>query len=142
MQTILVIDDDPVLCRLIEHMLQGRGFTVFTVESAQKALSLVQTQRPDLILSDIDLGGMDGCELLKQVRHDRATADIPFVLMSGRAALTGFSIAMGRGADDFLAKPFSSEELLGRLNAVLQNRLGEAGGKSQPCSDDHGHGEL
>jgi DNA-binding response OmpR family regulator len=119
MRTILVIDDDLVLCRLIEQILATNGFAVMTVNNGEEGLAATCDKRPDLVLCDINLGGMDGYEVLRRVRQDAATATTPVVLMSGHSAMAGFSLAMSLGADDFLAKPFSSGDLLATISNLI-----------------------
>jgi signal transduction histidine kinase len=104
---------------MLRDVLQSHGIEVQLAPDGFSALDLIRSQRPDLILSDINMEGIDGYELLEQVRQDPTLAQLPFVLMTGKADLRGMRNGMSLGADDYLPKPFSMSELI----EVIKRRL-------------------
>ncbi|HWD18021.1 MAG TPA: response regulator [Verrucomicrobiae bacterium] len=116
MRYILVIDDNDDLRSMISAVLVHSGFTVNEARNADTAIAMIQQNRPDLILSDVRMPGMDGYSLLSTVRNDNLTAPIPFILMTGSGSRVDFRRGMASGADDYLFKPFAPEEL---VEAVL-----------------------
>jgi len=135
MTKILVIDDEIMLREAIVLGLRAENFEVFEAEDGITGMQLARSVHPDLIVSDINMKGMDGYDTLAALRTDKATANIPFVLMTGRADLKGMRLGMSLGADDYLPKPFRLHELvdvvrtrIGKQQAIRQeaeNRLSE-----------------
>ena len=135
MTKILVIDDETMLREAIVLGLRAEHFEVFEAEDGIAGMQLARSVHPDLIVSDINMKGMDGYDTLAALRTDKATANIPFVLMTGRADLKGMRLGMSLGADDYLPKPFRLHELvdvvrtrIGKQQAIRQeaeNRLSE-----------------
>jgi len=123
MTKILVIDDEMMLREAIVLGLRAENFEVFEAEDGITGMQLARTIMPDLIVSDINMKGMDGYDTLAALRTDKSTANIPFVLMTGRADLKGMRHGMSLGADDYLPKPFEPRELLARLRAILRRRV-------------------
>lgn len=119
MTKILVIDDEVMLREAIVLGLRAENFEVFEAEDGITGMQLARTVHPDLIVSDINMKGMDGYDTLSALRTDKATASIPFVLMTGRADLKGMRHGMSLGADDYLPKPFRLHELVD----VVRTRL-------------------
>jgi two-component system KDP operon response regulator KdpE len=116
--TVLVVDDEPKLIRLVREVLTATGFKVFSAARGSQAIELVATEQPDLLLLDIVLADdIDGYEVARRVRE---FSDLPIVMLTAKAResemLRGFDV----GADDYLTKPFSSKELLARVRAVLK----------------------
>jgi CheY-like chemotaxis protein len=106
--TVLVVDDDPDILDFLEAALQDRGYKVLVAINGG-ALALAQEGRPDLILLDIMMPGMDGVEVSRRLRADPSTATIPIVVMSAQDRLRSYSTGMS--ADDRLAKPFELDDL-------------------------------
>lgn len=119
MTKILVIDDEIMLREAIVLGLRAENFEVFEAEDGISGMQLAHSVHPDLIVSDINMKGMDGYDTLAALRTDKATANIPFVLMTGRADLKGMRLGMSLGADDYLPKPFRLNELVD----VVRTRL-------------------
>ncbi|HQF37636.1 MAG TPA: response regulator [Opitutaceae bacterium] len=119
MTKILVIDDEVMLREAIVLGLRAENFEVFEAEDGISGMQLARSVRPDLIVSDINMKGMDGYDTLSALRTDKATANIPFILMTGRADLKGMRHGMSLGADDYLPKPFRLHELVD----VVRTRL-------------------
>lgn len=120
LRTILVIEDDKDLRPVLVAGLEAMGFRALGAEDAKRGAELARTNLPDLILCDIDMPGMDGRTLLKQLRTDPELADRQFVLMTGNAACADPRSAMDIGADDFILKPFSISDLMACVTARLR----------------------
>lgn len=127
MHTILIIEDDPSICANMELILRMEGFAVRTAENGSAGLAAILKQRPDLILCDILMPDMDGHALLDALKQNRECADIPFIFVTALGSRDDIRGGMSAGADDYLTKPFSADELiaavtgrLSRLEAIRQ----------------------
>lgn len=124
MNRILVVDDDANVREAVVEVLQSRGYQTLAADGADAGKSLAVSQMPDLVISDIMMPGKDGYTLLSEFRDDSATAAIPFILMTGVDNRDRFRAGMDLGADDYLAKPFTGEQLDKAIRACLKkNRL-------------------
>ncbi len=119
MKRIIVIEDETVLLKNIVEMLELGGFEVASADDGQTGLELVQQQPPDLIICDITMPGMDGYEVLMNVRSDPATVTTPFIFLTARADRPFMRHGMELGADDYLTKPFTLSELLSAVETRL-----------------------
>jgi signal transduction histidine kinase len=117
--TILLVDDNADMRDYVRSLLASR-FRVLTAANGKAALAVVQQQRPDLVVSDIMMPELDGFGLLTALRENRATSDIPVVLLSARAGEESRIEGVSAGADDYLVKPFTARELLARVEAQLK----------------------
>ncbi|MBD2075160.1 response regulator [Phormidium sp. FACHB-592] len=116
---ILVVDDLPDNCFLLQTMLKSEGYQVEVADSGPAALHKITTCPPDLVLLDVMMPGMDGFEVTRQLRHDPALPFIPVLLVTGHSdpePADGFDA----GADDFVRKPIDFDLLLNRIRAILQ----------------------
>ena len=120
---IFVVDDDPAILRLIAANLDARGYEPFLFKSGGVALSKLDTFNPDLVLLDIRLPGVDGIELVRRIR-DRST--VPIMMISAMEEVGTKLEALDMGADDYLTKPFSVDELLARVRSILRRSGGES----------------
>ncbi|REJ72646.1 MAG: response regulator [Planctomycetota bacterium] len=118
---ILVVDDTPDIRHLLGEILQEH-YKVTFAEDGQAGWESVQNDPPDLILSDVMMPGVDGRELCRLVKENPETAAIPFVLLTARAGMSMKLEGLNIGADDYLVKPFNSEELLARVRSLLRLR--------------------
>ena len=116
---ILVVDDDPDFLTLLSQRLSSWGYKVSTVDEGEKALELVQEQRPDLILLDIMLPKMKGREVCLRLKQDSKTAGIPVIFLSALGLADHIRAGMDLGAEDYIVKPFQSEELKERIEVCL-----------------------
>ncbi|PIG93858.1 ATP-binding protein [Gloeocapsopsis sp. IPPAS B-1203] len=116
---ILLVDDNPDIRDYLTRILSKHA-QVTAVADGAAALSSVQAQLPDLILSDVMMPNLDGFELLQALRSDPRTREIPIILLSARAGEEAIVAGLEAGADDYLIKPFSAQELVSRVNAHLQ----------------------
>jgi DNA-binding response OmpR family regulator len=114
---ILVVDDDHKILRLLRIELNAQGFQVIMAERGKDALDLIERQRPDLIVLDIIMPGMDGHEVLRRVREK---SGVPVILLTAKGTDSDKIAGLELGADDYLSKPFNPEELTARVRAVLR----------------------
>ena len=117
---ILAVDDEPDALELIEFNLKNSGFDVITAQDGKEALNQVRKKAPDLILLDLMLPEVDGLELCKAFRRDPATAPIPIIMLTARAAEIDRVLGLELGADDYVTKPFSPRELVLRVKKLLE----------------------
>src|ERR1700735_4508716 len=121
-RTVLVIDDEPPIRRLLRLTLEPQGYKVYEAASGQLGLQEAAARRPDVIVLDLGLPDMEGLAVLKRLREWSQT---PVLVLSVRDREAGKGAALDDGADDYLTKPFGTEELLARMRAV-QRRAPEA----------------
>jgi two-component system KDP operon response regulator KdpE len=114
---ILVVDDEPQIRRVMRATLVARGYVVSTVRSGEEALEKVREERFDLVLLDMNMPGIGGMETCRSIRSQ---SDIPIVILSIRNAEKDKVEALDAGADDYVTKPFSMQELLARIRAALR----------------------
>jgi two-component system KDP operon response regulator KdpE len=128
-QLILVVDDEPAIVRLVRAKLQTDGHAVITASRGEEALPLLEEQRPDLIVLDLMMPGIDGFETLRRIR---SISQVPVIMLTARASDGDKLRGLEGGADDYLTKPFNPDELAARVAAVLRRTGGglPAGGQS------------
>jgi diguanylate cyclase (GGDEF)-like protein len=119
-QTILIGDDDPAFCQLMELFLGASGFAVLTAPDGHSLIRLAQEQLPDLVLVDLVMPHLDGYEALRQLRNDTRTAHLPLIILSSRGAPAEMVSGFESGADDFVTKPVSGDEFLARIRGHLR----------------------
>ncbi|HAG81486.1 MAG TPA: response regulator [Cyanobacteria bacterium UBA12227] len=112
MTKILVIEDEPTVRENIMELLDAEGFDASAAENGSVGLNLAQQQLPDLILCDVLMPELDGYGVLSALRSQSVTANIPFIFLTAKAAKTDFSEGIKLGANAYLTKPFTLEELL------------------------------
>jgi DNA-binding response OmpR family regulator len=117
--TVLVVEDDPVILRLLEVNFELEGFGVVLAHDGAEGLEAARTQRPDIVISDIMMPKMSGIELVEALKADDATASIPIILLSAKAQTGDLKSGMDAGADDYITKPFEPLDLIDRVNALL-----------------------
>jgi two-component system KDP operon response regulator KdpE len=118
---VLAVDDEPGILRLIKLELTPQGFRVLTAESAAAALEIAQDYRPDIALLDVVMPDMTGLELMRELRE---RGDLPVILLTAKGSDSDKVRGLEMGADDYLAKPFSPDELSARVRAVLRRAVG------------------
>jgi two-component system phosphate regulon response regulator PhoB len=124
--SILVVEDEFAIQELIAVNLEHAGHTVRRATTTAQALELIQESLPDLVLLDWMLPDRPGVDLARRLRSDRRTREIPIIMVTARAQESDKVGGLESGADDYLTKPFSSRELLARIQAVLRRRAPEA----------------
>lgn len=120
MAKILVVDDEPDAVELVEFNLKNAGFEVITAADGAEALKKARAALPDLVVLDLMIPEVDGLEVCKLLRRDAATAGIPILMLTAKAAEIDRVLGLELGADDYVTKPFSPRELLARIRAVLR----------------------
>ncbi len=120
MTTILLIEDNASLRRNIAQILEIEGYRMRSAADGASGLELLRAEKPDLILCDIMMPGLDGYEVLARVRSDAATASLPFIFLTAKGDMPDLRRGMSLGADDYLAKPVDSTELLDAVRTRLQ----------------------
>ena len=116
-RTILVVDDEPRIVELARDYLEHAGFRVITASDGRAALDTVRHDRPDLVVLDLGLPGLDGLDVTRELRRD---GSIPIVMVTARDDELDKLLGLELGADDYLTKPFSPRELVARVKAVLR----------------------
>ena len=124
MATVLIVDDEPKITRLVRDYLESAGFGVVTAGDGKEALMRTRTERPDLVILDLGLPGLDGLDVARSLRRD---GDLPIIMLTARDDETDKLIGLELGADDYVTKPFSPRELVARVRAVLRRHDRGAG---------------
>ncbi len=118
---ILVVDDEPAIVRLVRTKLQADGYAVVTAGRGEEALEIMEDQRPDLVVLDLMMLGIDGFETLRRIR---AQSQVPVIMLTARAGDADRLKAFQGAADDYVTKPFNPDELAARVAAVLRRAAG------------------
>jgi diguanylate cyclase (GGDEF)-like protein len=119
---LLVVDDDPQTARLIRSWFEGRPYEILAAESGQRCLELARRKKPDLILLDLRMPGLDGLAVARLLKADRTFQSIPVILLTAVRDLQEKVEAFAAGADDYVTKPFAFEEVDARIRAMLRKR--------------------
>lgn len=119
MKTVLVIDDNPIMCRLIKDLLETEDFRAITTNQGETGLKLAEENLPDVILCDINMPKMDGYTVLSLLQENESTRTIPFIFLTAETDKSSIRQGMNLGADDYLTKPVDLEELLSAINSRL-----------------------
>ena len=120
-RTILVVDDDEKLNRLLKRFLKDFGYDIYSAVDADDGLKKVRTVMPDLIILDVMLPGMSGFDVCKRIRESSA---VPIIMLTARGDVMDKVVGLELGADDYLPKPFEPRELVARIQAVLRRAQG------------------
>jgi DNA-binding response OmpR family regulator len=120
MSRILVVEDDPDIANLLAHYLQRAGFEADLVSSGHEVLPRIRKAPPDLLLLDLMLPGLDGLAVCRSIRAEQQTAAIPIIMITAKAEETDRIVGLELGADDYIAKPFSPNEVIARIRALLR----------------------
>lgn len=117
MATILIVEDEPELVKVLRSYLEQAGYGVLVSYRGDSGLSTWEHKRPDLVILDLNLPGMDGLDLAREIRRK---ADTPIIMLTARVEETDRLIGLELGADDYITKPFSPREVVARVRAVLR----------------------
>jgi two-component system KDP operon response regulator KdpE len=123
--SILAVDDEPAIRRFLRTGLSAQGYQVLEAEDGAAALALLRRNLVDVLVLDLGLPGMDGFEVIKQLRGQGSV--LPIVVLSSRADEAGKVTALDMGADDYVTKPFGMDELLARIRTAVRHRLQQEG---------------
>ena len=119
-QTILVVEDEPDIRKLVQYNLVQERFKVLEAEDGEQALKILQRDKPSLVILDLMLPGLSGLELCKILRERPQTAQLPILMLTAKAGEADKVIGLEMGADDYLVKPFSPREMVARVRAILR----------------------
>jgi DNA-binding response OmpR family regulator len=119
---ILAADDDPDIRELVAFRLERSGYTVLQASDGEEALALALEHTPDLAVLDVMMPKMDGFEVVRRLRAEEATKRMPIIMLTARAQDSDVEEGFDAGADDYLRKPFSPQELRARVQSILGRR--------------------
>jgi len=125
-ETILIVEDDEDILQLLEFNFESAGFEVSTSMDGREGLAMAKRLRPDMVLLDLMLPGMDGFDICKELKRDAETSAIPVIMLTARSEEVDRIVGLELGADDYVVKPFSFRELMLRVRAVLRRAGGPA----------------
>ncbi|SRR5260221_7674760 len=120
--TVLVVDDDPVILKLLEVNFEMEGFTVLVARDGEEGIAVARADQPDLVVSDIMMPKVSGLELVIALKDDPTTSEIPIILLSAKAQNADVRAGLEAGADDYITKPFEPLDLVDRVNRLLEVR--------------------
>jgi two-component system alkaline phosphatase synthesis response regulator PhoP len=123
-QTILVVDDEARIVKLVRDYLERAGLNVLTARDGETALTLARLEKPDLIILDLMLPGTDGLDVCRRLRRE---SGVPIIMLTARVEEADRIVGLELGADDYVTKPFSPRELVARVRATLRRANGEVG---------------
>lgn len=123
--SILIVDDEPAICELLAFNLHKAGYPTVEADNGHMALELARTAKPDLIILDLMLPGIDGIEVCRILKGQQYTAGIPIIMLTAKSDEVDKIIGLELGADDYMTKPFSPRELVARVKAVLRRSMKE-----------------
>ena len=118
-KTVMVVDDNPDIITIVRTILEGKGYNVLSAYSGDELFTQLERQKPDLIVLDIMMPQMDGWEVLKLLRVDDETAHVPVAMLSARTEAKDRVQGLQEGAIDYICKPFSLQELLGKIETIF-----------------------
>jgi two-component system phosphate regulon response regulator PhoB len=122
---ILVVDDEEDLLELVRYNLTREGYRVSCVATGEEALKAARKQPPDLIVLDLMLPAVDGLEVCRRLKGDSKTRDVPIIMLTAKSEESDMVLGLERGADDYIAKPFSPRVLSARVKALLRRKEAE-----------------
>ena len=120
MSRVLIVEDDPDIAELVSHALRRAGHDTEVLDSGARAAAHARASRPDLVVLDLMLPGLDGMAVCRALRQDPSTAAIPILVLTARADEADRVGGLEQGADDYVTKPFSPRELVARVSALLR----------------------
>ncbi len=117
--TVLVVDDSPTELHILKGFLEGAGYTVLLAESAESGIEQARSAKPDLVLMDVVMPGLNGFQATRQLRRDPETGDIPVILVTTKDQETDRTWGLRQGAKEYIVKPVERDDLLSRIKDVL-----------------------
>jgi len=135
--SVLVVDDEEDLLELVRYNLTREGYRVTCVGTGEDALKAARKQPPDLIVLDLMLPAVDGLEVCRRLKGDSKTRDIPIIMLTAKSEESDMVVGLERGADDYIAKPFSPRVLSARVKALLRRRESQIRSELDTTIDVH-----
>ena len=136
--TVLVVDDDPVILKLLEVNFEMEGFQVVRAADGAEGLERAREVRPDIVVLDVMMPRMTGYEVAKALREDADTAHIPIIFVTARAQSSDVERGMELGVDDYVTKPFDPLDLIARVNTLLARAQGRVDTANEAPSNEPG----
>ncbi len=121
-KTVLAVDDEKHIVRLVQINLQRGGYNVVTASDGKQALDMIETNPPDMVISDVMMPQMDGFELLKRLKQNPVTRELPIIMLTAKAMDSDVYEGWRAGADVYLTKPFNPQELLMWVRRIFEGR--------------------
>ena len=137
-QKILIVEDEPDIRKLVHYNLAQERYKVMEAEDGERALKIVEHEKPNLVILDLMLPGLSGLEVCKLLREKPETTKLPILMLTAKAAEADRVIGLEMGADDYLSKPFSPRELIARVRAIRRRANGAARAEPLPAYDKGG----
>lgn len=133
---ILIVEDDENIQQLVGYNLGKAGFSVSHAETGTEGLTRITSEKPDLVILDLMLPGMDGLEICRSVRATPEVADLPIIMLTAKSEESDITTGLEQGADDYITKPFSPKILVARVKAALRRKAG------LPAEEEEKEGSL
>ena len=121
---IVVVEDEPDILDVLSYNLRREGYEVHSANNGTIGLSLIRREKPDLVLLDLMLPGMDGLEICQALKNGEGTSEVLIIMVTAKGEESDIVLGLGAGADDYISKPFSPKELVARVKAVLRRGPG------------------
>ncbi len=118
--SVLVADDDPLICSLLEYKLDQRGYSVITAANGEQALSLIGEEAPDLVVLDSMMPVLDGVSVLRKIRETHSLTELPVIMLTARREEVDIISALELGANDYITKPFILKEIVLRIENLIR----------------------
>jgi two-component system phosphate regulon response regulator PhoB len=135
-ETILIVDDEEDIIELIQYNLKNEGYSILTADAGEQAIKIAKQARPDLIVLDLMLPGMDGLEVTRYLRSNDQTRDLPIVILTAKGEESDIITGLELGANDYISKPFSPKVLTARIRAILRRRRKESEAESEKIKQE------
>ncbi len=135
-ETILIVDDEEDIIELIQYNLKNEGYSILTADAGEQAIKIAKQARPDLIVLDLMLPGMDGLEVTRYLRSNDQTRDLPIVILTAKGEESDIITGLELGANDYISKPFSPKVLTARIRAILRRRRKESETESEKIKQE------
>ena len=119
MAKVLIVDDSPTEAHILKTMLEKNGFEVITAENGEEGIAVVKAQKPDAVLMDVVMPGLNGFQATRQITTDPDTAHIPVIIVTTKNQETDRVWGMRQGAKDYITKPATEKELISKIKAVM-----------------------
>lgn len=133
MKKILLIDDDVLILKTIRKLLSLEGYEIFECKNAEESLALIKKKTFDLVITDIRMPGLNGIQMLEKMRGDQQNQNLPVILITGYASEDAPLEAFRLSADDYILKPFNSDQLLASVRRIFKSSPDERSNKKFLC---------